>query len=188
MKLIACIVSIAFMSTAFAGGTTPRQEQDQSQEQNQNQHQNQNQDQAQSQSMGDQANVQTTSFHSEQAVSSAIAPNVFSTSPCYVGGSGALGLKGVSIGGGKAKVDPQCELREAVRLLLAADEHELAVQALCTTDALRQALGDACQSSRSVREELAQAKANIRTLLKEREADRQTCNESKDRIAEACKK
>ena len=178
MKYLALFLLLP--SIALATGSKDTQEQDQAQAQDQSQAQAQ--DQSQSQTANNEGNTQSVEF--EASANSAIAPNVFATSPCTVGGSGALGLKGVNIGGGKSTVDPECVRREEARLLNALGERELAVIHLCNSPGLAASLGDKCAPTTTQ----AELRERIKLLLEEREIDRQTCKESKDRIAEACRK
>lgn len=186
--VVAVILTLVWVSIPAFATSTPKQEQDQKQyqgqEQDQSQGQEQGQDQYQDQSMGDMiGGTQTMSFKGVEQAFSANAPNVFATAPCYVGGSAAIGLKGLNIGGGKMKLDEQCELRETARMLIAAGEVELGVMMLCLTDAAQ--LLPACHPHTDVKASLKAAQDRVAFLLNERQIDRATCEESKDRIAEA---
>jgi type II secretory pathway pseudopilin PulG len=198
MKQIITIFSLLLLSgLAFASPYTDSsseeesgQEQDQFQNQYQDQEQSQDQYQDQTQTQTtEQANEQTVNFSSPSTIrntASAIPPNVFASAPCYTGASAGAGVPGFNISGGKTTLDPQCEIRETVRLLLAAGEQELAVELLCTTDA---AAGMAkCKSTLNVRQRVRDLEGRIQTILKERGIDKQKCEESKDRITEACRK
>jgi hypothetical protein len=190
MKIKALLLLLALSAPAFA--TKPKDpptppinvQQEQGQIQQQQMGQAQDQDQNQTQSMGSQENSQSVSFSSARQVHSAIAPSIQSSNPCVIGGSGALGLKGVNIGGGKQKVDPECEKRETARILGALGERELAVLLVCSTEAAKDGLGDNCAPSVTQIE----LRERIDKLLMEREHDRLVCNSSKDKIIEACKK
>ena len=81
-------------------------------------------------------------------------------------------------------MDPECVRREESRLLNALGERELAVIHLCNSPTLVESLGDACGPS-VTQEEL---RRRIDFLLEERAQDRARCEESKDRIADACRK
>ena len=167
--------------------------QEQHQGQNQNQHQDQSQNQDQYQTIGDVSNDQSVTFTSPKDVTvrntaSAPSPAIFSSNPCAIGGSFGLGLPGGNIGGGKQKVDPQCELRETARILISAGEVELGIKMLCMSDAAMASLGDACVPSTNHQNRIAELENQVAVLLQEREFDRQECDDSKDRIIEACQK
>ncbi len=188
---------ITFSVLAFAGGTkeppppvTLEQEQLQSQTmmQDQSQAQDQRQDQSQTQSIGDQSNSQSMTVATESQAHSAVAPSVFATAPCYVGGSAAIGLKGVNIGGGRVKVDPECELRETARLLGSLQERELAVMVVCKTKAAIAAIGDLCKPNASKSKRIKELEDRIRLMLTEREIDREVCDNSIERCEANFKK
>ncbi len=199
--LYSAIIAVGFMFMPWAaqlthatgGGNNDdmQQEQDQYQDQGQDQSQGQDQgqEQGQEQSMGDMTGgTQTMSFKGQKQAFSANAPNVFSTAPCYVGMSAGIGLQGLNIGGGKSKLDEQCELRETARMLIAAGEIELGVKMLCLTNAASLLGEGTCHPHNDVKAALKEAKANIKHLLTERDIDRQKCNESKSRITDGCYK
>jgi len=75
---------------------------------------------------------------------SANMPNVTATSPCVYGWSGGIGIAGANIGGGKQKIDPECNIRETARTFAALGEIGLALTIACTSDTAQAALGDAC--------------------------------------------
>ncbi len=75
---------------------------------------------------------------------SANMPNLTSTAPCVVSISGGLGLAGVNIGGGKTKIDPECNIRETARTFAGLGEVGLALTIACTSEVAKAALGDAC--------------------------------------------
>lgn len=75
---------------------------------------------------------------------SARPPNFNATAPCYYGWSAGLGVAGANIGGGKNKLDPECNLRETARTMAGLGEVEQAIKILCATEAAQQALGDKC--------------------------------------------
>ncbi len=184
------VVLITFAVWAVASPTPPPepepggqvQDQDQYQDQYQDQQQDQDQQQGQEQSMGDMTGgTQTMSFSNASQAHTAIAPNVFATAPCYIGGSAAIGLKGVNIGGGRVKVDPECELRETARLLGALQERELAVMVVCRTKAAIAAIGDLCKPNASQRDRIKELEGRIQFMLTEREIDRAVCDESIER-------
>lgn len=180
-------MSIGVGSLAVA--SERKEGQNQYQDQHQKQVQEQTQQMEQEQSMGDQMNSQEMTLVAAEQAFSAIAPNVFATSPCFSGGSAALGLKGVNIGGGKAKRDPQCEMREVVRLFLAAGEIELGVSLLCMTDAaIANFKEGVCKPTGNIKASLKAAQDRVAFLLNERTIDRQECEQSKDRIMEGCVK
>ena len=118
-------------------------------------------------------------------VASANPPSVMGSHSCAVGGSAGVGVPGFNISGGRQKIDPECEVRETARLMEAFGERELAVIMLCSTEAAKASLGDKACGPSTTQEEL---RRRIDFLLEERERDRQTCNESKGRIADACRK
>lgn len=192
--LLCCLLWIVFGMTAgqaFASPTPPPEPepggQVQDQDQYQDQGQDQQQDQGQEQSMGDMTGgTQTVTFTSQKQAFSSNAPNVFSTAPCYIGMSAGIGLQGLNIGGGKSKLDVQCEIRETARMLIAAGELELGVKLLCLTDAASLLDEGACHPHTDVRQALKDAEANVQYLLNERSIDRAKCNEAKDRITEGC--
>lgn len=201
--LVCCLLWIVFgalSGTALASSSSERdddigQEQDQyqdqwqEQDQWQDQTQDQVQDQAQEQSMGDMVGgSQSMTFKGAEQAMSANAPTVFSSAPCYVGGSAALGVKGLNIGGGRQVLDVQCELRETARMLISAGEVELGVMLLCLTKASAMLPEGACYPHGNVKAELKAAQDRVAFLLNERVIDRAKCKESKDRIAEGCRK
>lgn len=57
-------------------------------------------------------------------------PGVYPTSPCAIGWSAGLSVPGGALGGGKAKVDANCEVRENIRLAIAVNP-ALALKAIC---------------------------------------------------------
>ena len=188
------VVLIMAASIAYAGGMkepppepiTLQQDQYQDQYQDQHQGQDQQQDQDQSQgqeqSMGDMTGgTQTMSFTNESQAHSAIAPNVFATAPCFKGGSGALGVKGFNIGGGRVTVDPECELRETARMLGALGERELAVMVVCKTKAAISALGAICKPNASKSDRIKELEGRIQFMLTERDIERAVCDESIER-------
>ncbi len=210
--LLVSLLMLLTIQLANAGKVPPMPEQRQNQGQEQRQGQGQGQTQGQvttvdtdvstvvnttvntdvnttaeqTQSMGDMVGgSQTVEFNDVRQVHSANAPAIYSTSPCYVGGSAALGLAKINIGGGRAVVDRQCEMRETARILLSAGEVQLGVALLCMTEA-GSLLGERCKYSADVRIQLAAARDRIAFLLNERAIDRKECNDSKNRIAAAC--
>lgn len=194
-----CLLALLFVPmVAFATNTQPpppepepvtqEQQQDQAQGQDQAQAQGQDQAQDQSQTMGDQSNSQMVSFNSESYASSAIAPFVSATSPCVLGTSAALGLPQINIGGGKQRIDPECEKRETARMLGALGERELAVTLLCMTTAAVDNLGVLCKPNKNMAHRVTELEGRIQTLLNERDIDRAKCSESKSRIIEGCGK
>lgn len=192
--LILLVVAFVVMLSVPAFATKTKeppivveQDQVQGQHQDQMQHQNQAQDQSQSQNV-DQANSQAVSFSTHKQAASAIAPGIQSSNPCYYGKSGAIGFDRVNLGGGKQKADPECELREATRLLLTAGERELAVKAICTSTALVEALGEECKPSPLASDRIAELEDRIKVLLTEREKDLERCKESNKRAMKACEK
>ncbi len=80
---------------------------------------------------------------------SANMPNVTATSPCVYGWSGGLGIAGANIGGGKQKIDPECNIRETARTFAALGEIGQALLIACTSETAVAALGDACGLSAS---------------------------------------
>lgn len=169
------------------------QQQDQAQDQAQQQEQAQQQDQAQQQGQeqtqaNEQTNSQSVTFTSHKTAMSAIAPNVFSSNPCYTAASAAIGLPKINIGGGKQEVDPNCEKLEAARMLGALGEVELAIQVVCATTAAQEVLGDTCAPSTTMKARLNQLEADKAFLLQERAIDRQECDAAKDRILAGCNK
>ncbi len=182
-----CLLPFAAQLTHASERYAPKQTQDQAQGQQQEQQQEQGQEQGQEQSLVG----GTQTINNAAQVHSAFAPSVFSTSPCYYGGSAAIGLKGVNIGGGRSKKDLQCEMRETAMALIGAGEVSLGVMLLCNTEAAA-SLGDACKPSVDLKARLAQLETRNQVLLAERAIDRQQCEDSKDRIAQgmqqACQK
>jgi len=164
------------------------QEQDQQQQMMQEQSQSQGQDQSQGQSqVANQDNDQTISFGSPKQASSAIAPAVYSSNPCFYGKSGAIGFDRVNLGRGKQQRDEQCELREVVRLLLAAEERELAVTLLCSSDAAN-VLGDTCIPHKNKQRRINSLEQHVRILQEERKINHAKCSEAKDRLLQGCAK
>lgn len=164
----------------------PQQEQEQYQDQSQGQEQEQEQGQEQQMDQSMTGGTQTVSFVGQKQAFSANAPTVFSTAPCYVGKSGGIGVQGLNIGGGKATLDVQCELRETARMLISAGELELGVELLCLTDAASMLPEGRCHPHSDVEAALKAAQDRVAFLLNERAIDRVTCEESKDRIMEGC--
>jgi hypothetical protein len=75
---------------------------------------------------------------------SANMPNLTSTAPCVISLSGGLGAAGFNIGGGKTKIDPECNIRETARTFAGLGEVGLALTIACTSEVAKAALGDAC--------------------------------------------
>lgn len=75
---------------------------------------------------------------------SANMPNLTSTAPCVLSMSGGLGAAGFNIGGGKTKIDPECNIRETARTFAGLGEVGLALTIACTSEVAKAALGDAC--------------------------------------------
>jgi len=191
-KLLIFLVLFPAMAMATKPPMTPPQEQEQHQKQNQHQDQDQNQSQDLNNvnDLSNDGNSQSVSFTSPddvtvRNVASANPPSVMGSHSCAIGGSAGVGVPGFNISGGRQRIDPNCEIRETARLMEAFGERELAVIMLCSTDAAKEALGDKACGPSATQEEL---RRRIAFLLEERERDRQTCNESKDRIADACRK
>lgn len=187
--ILLVVAAILISVEANATGTPKPQEQEQKQHQGQEQIQDQHQDQAQHQTAitGDMANEQSVTFKDRAQASSAIAPGTFSSNPCSLGGSAAVSVPKLSIGGGKNKVDGECEKRETARLLGALGERELAVMLLCTTDAAT-VLGDNCKPNVDLQNENQELRERVQFLLNERTADRKACEAAKDRIGETYEK
>lgn len=144
------------MSQANATGRNdPDNEQDQHQGQAQGQQQGQGQLQGQHQdanaSADNAGNMQTLNVNSTtpdditiRNTAAARIPNVNATSPCYYGWSGGLGIAGANIGGGKQKLDHECNIRETARTFAALGEIGQALIIACSSEAAKAALGDAC--------------------------------------------
>lgn len=141
------------------GELTQVQDQNQQQDQTQTQRQEQNQGQDQTQNANATAtnagNSQNVSFSSNtpdditiRNTASARPPNFNATAPCYYGWSAGLGVAGANIGGGKNKLDPECNLRETARTLAGLGEIELAIRVVCASQAAQDALGDDCGMSK----------------------------------------
>lgn len=136
----------------------------------------------------DQANEQNIDFSYPRQVASAIAPSIFASHPCAIGGAAALGVKNLNIGGGRAKIDPQCEIRETVRLLIGAGETDLAITLLCTTEAAA-GLGAACAPTGGEAMKAMQATVDDLTeqnaqLLSVREVDQAELETMRDSLAD----
>lgn len=130
----------------------------QQQDQHQKQYQDQGQDQGQSQTsnnVNDNSNAgnsQVTNFNEAarpdditiRNTAAARIPNVTATSPCVYGWSGGLGIAGANIGGGKQKIDPECNIRETARTFAALGEIGQALIIACSSETALAALGDAC--------------------------------------------
>jgi hypothetical protein len=54
----------------------------------------------------------------------AVAPSINATTPCLIPISGALGVPGLSVGGGSGVLDKGCEERELIRLGLSSDNND----------------------------------------------------------------
>lgn len=80
---------------------------------------------------------------------SANMPNLTATAPCVVSGSLGVGVAGVNVGGGKTKIDPECNIRETARTFAGLGEIGLALTIACTSEVAQAALGDACGLSAS---------------------------------------
>lgn len=210
MKILLMLLALTITTSAFAGppkkdkkpptppvvvnvtktpiNIAPKQTMGQSQDQMQQQQQGQEQSQSQIADASNEGVNQTVNFGAKQQVASAIAPGIYATNPCALGGSAALGLKHVNLGGGKAKIDPECVKREVARLLGSFGERDLAVMMICSTEAAVAALGDQCVPHQLASQRITQLEDRINVLLVERAHDREVCNESKDRILEGCRK
>ena len=191
-KFLILLALLPAMAMATKPPMQPTQEQRQIQDQAQDQVQAQDQSQELNNvnDLSNDGNSQSVSFTSPddvtvRNVASANPPSVMGSHSCAIGGSAGVGVPGFNISGGRQRIDPNCEIRETARLMEAFGERELAVIMLCSTDAAKEALGDKACGPSATQEEL---RRRIAFLLEERERDRQTCNESKDRIADACRK
>lgn len=156
------------ISAAQATGNNNNSGDDQQQDQHQGQGQHQGQDQTQSTNVnvqvggGSDANGNAVpmataaggSLTFNQAArpdditirntASANMPNLTSTAPCVVSGSLGVGAAGFNIGGGKTKIDPECNIRETARTFAGLGEVGLALVIACTSEVAKAALGDAC--------------------------------------------
>jgi hypothetical protein len=75
-----------------------------------------------------------------QAPAVGAAP-IFASGPCVVAASGGVSGPGFGIAGGKAKIDPDCNLREMVRILTALNPR-IALKLACTDPAVKAVAGD----------------------------------------------
>lgn len=138
-------------------------------------------------SSGNSQSVQFKSPSTIKNTASGIAPAIFGSNPCVVGGSIGIGVPGFNGGFGKGKIDPQCELRETARIMIASGEQELGMMLLCATTAAVSVFPEGvCGSSLDTQGRVIELEGRIETLLAEREIDRQECNASKDRLTENC--
>ena len=126
---------------------------------------------------------------------SANMPNLTSTAPCVVSGSLGVGAAGFNIGGGKTKIDPECNIRETARTFAGLGEVGLALVIACTSEVAKTALGDACgltadnvyirvnETVRYVERAVGGDTAAIHDVSKEAV---DTCAEGTDRAFKAC--
>lgn len=147
-----------------AAYATGRDNDDQQQDQTQTQDQAQDQTQTQTASADAGAMSVSTNNGNNQSINvneaarpdditirntaSARPPNFNATAPCYYGWSAGVGVAGANIGGGKNKLDPECNLRETARAMAGLGEVELAIQILCATEAAQEALEGRCGITR----------------------------------------
>lgn len=61
-------------------------------------------------------NVQSMEIRDRLQAPASFSPSIAPTAPCYYSASAGLSIPGGSIGGGKAILDPACQLREEIRL------------------------------------------------------------------------
>jgi len=71
-------------------------------------------------------------------------PGLTATAPCVLSGSIGLGIAGANIGGGKTKIDPECNIRETARTFAGLGEIELALKIACSSETAVAVLGEAC--------------------------------------------
>ena len=126
---------------------------------------------------------------------SANMPNLTSTAPCVVSGSLGVGAAGFNIGGGKTKIDPECNIRETARTFAGLGEVGLALTIACTSEVAKAALGDACglskdnvyirvnETVRYVERAVVAPTAAVHDVSKEAV---ETCTESNTRAFKAC--
>lgn len=78
----------------------------------------------------------------------AIAPNIYPSAVCYTGSSAGVSFGnsgfGAGLSGGKAKLDPECEMRELARSFATIGNLEAANAVLCNTAAALRVFGDKC--------------------------------------------
>lgn len=197
MKILVAVLLLLAAASADATDKSPPQHHNQSQDQSQEQSQSQDQSQyqvTQSWQNNRQVNLNEQSVNVEaenditlRNTAPGIAPNVYATSPCVVGGSLGLGIPAFNVSGGRGKVDGECEKRETARILGALGERELAVMLVCQTEVAMDSLGEACRPNADQTKRIAELEKRIDVLLREREIEREQCNKSKDRIAETCR-
>jgi|AGTN01.3.fsa_nt_gi hypothetical protein len=68
------------------------------------------------------------------------APAVYASGSCAYGWSAAISVPGGSVGGGRAKPDPACDLREIVRILTPLNPY-LALKVACTDPSVKEVAG-----------------------------------------------
>lgn len=64
-------------------------------------------------------------------------PAVYASGVCVRGYSAGLSVPGASLGGGKSYPDPECDIREAARVLDGIGAHALALKVACTLAAVK---------------------------------------------------
>lgn len=73
---------------------------------------------------------QSVNFEDRRQAPGLGVPSVFASGPCAYGWSAGVSVPGGAIGGSKAKADPNCDRREAARILLSVNP-ALALKVLC---------------------------------------------------------
>jgi hypothetical protein len=151
---------VACIDAAYATGNNHNDDNEQTQDQHQGQDQAQDQNQT---ATGGNASASQTQGNEQSLVvneskrpdditirntAAANMPNLTATSPCVVSWSGGLGIAGANLGGGKTKIDPECNIRETARTFAGLGEISQALIIACTSEVARAALGDACGITR----------------------------------------
>ena len=147
---IACI-DAAYATNNKHDEQEQNQEQEQAQEQNQAQEQTANGGAANATGGNNALTINGAARPDDITIRNTAAanmPNLTATSPCVVSWSGGLGIAGANLGGGKTKIDPECNIRETARTFAGLGEISQALIIACTSEVARAALGDACGITR----------------------------------------
>lgn len=86
---------------------------------------------------GSSAQGGSVAFQDRLQAPSVAPPALYASGVCVRGSSFGVAGPGVGIGGGRAYPDPECDIREAARVLDGVGAHALALKVLCTLAAVR---------------------------------------------------
>ena len=203
MKITIAALLLVLAIPAFATGNKNK---DQEQEQDQKQYQGQEQSQSTVVNIGGGTDAQgnaaplataqggSLTFNEAKRpdditirnTASARVPNLVATSPCFYSWSAGIGIAGANLGGGKAKRDEECDKRELARMIAGFGYTDIAMAIACKTEAAIETIGELCAGMVTSTDMVASLTAENVRLRQQIETEKLNCNDSNNRVFEAC--